>query len=378
MVQRFKENQDANERTSNNSGGVESLVRPRGVPNQNKSNLGVSGRPLGPPRSMPAPPASKSAGAGSADSGVRGAANSRPPVPPRASGGRGGELPINIRARVRAGAGAGTVPPEKVATSNAENVDGVPGRTKKDDVRPPLAAATPQPPPPPLKEGEKPAPEPEKTEGQQQLEEREESALTTTGAPVDPETGQPQKPDFDGEFTDEEGHALRPDGMPVTDPETGAPLNPEQALTQDIQKERGDTSKFMAEKEARAEKERLRRSQPSEIEGINTGHFEDVTKIERFQEMRLPGNAKMTPQMAQKYQQDVKEQLKSFGSFPGQDDPAAPAPPIREGGRSFNPYTGKFTGERGPNAFTMRGFDMEAAKREFYKNGGRADLPEPE
>lgn len=401
MARELKEWQDANERTASNSGGIESLVRPHGVPNQNKSNPGVSGRPLGPPRRQPAPPPHLERGGQFWN--IEGGANqhdmrSRPPAPPGANGGPSQELPINVQERVRNLAelergGAippgkisklaerGTVPPERVPTSNAEAVDGVPGRTKQDDVRPALGAATPQPPPPPLAvqqvqamEGTKPGEE--KTAVQQYREGLEGSALAT-GAPVDPETGQLRKPDFDGQFTDEEGHALKSDGTPVVDTETGVPLSPEQAITQGLKAERGDTGNFMAEREAKAQQEKLRRAAPSEIPGINTGHFEHVTNE---QAMNAFGGQRrrLSKMKKQEYQANVRKQMAEFGDFPGSSDPEAPAPPIRPMGRSFNPFTGKFTGETGPNAFQMRGFDMEGAKREFYRKGGMATLPEPD
>ena len=444
MARELKEWQDANERTASNSGGIESHVRPHGVPNQNKSNPGVSGRPLGPPHSRPAPPpryvqrqrdrarATSLAGgrthpltgrtedemAAREEGDVRHDIRSRPPAPPGANGGPSQELPINVQERVRnlteqqldqvrksEGRGTlppgkisqlaerGTVPPEKVPTSNAEAVDGVPGRTKQDDVDPRLAIqqaqgvegvgpATPQPPPPPLAvqqvqamEGTKPGEE--KTAVQQYQESLQESALAT-GAPVDPETGQLRKPGFDGQFTDEEGHALKSDGTPVVDTETGVPLSPEQAITQGLKAERGDTGNFMAEREAKAQQEKLRRAAPSEIPGINTGHFEKVTSGEDMSGFFRAVGAGMSEMRKKKYQANVRKQMAEFGDFPGSSDPDAPAPPIRPMGRSFNPYTGKFTGETGPNAFQMSGFDMEGAKREFYRKGGMANLPEPD
>jgi len=263
---------------------------------------------------------------------------------------------MNTKARVAAAGGGVHVPPEKIGENRAENVDGVPGRTKGDDVKPGLGAATPLPPPPPGKEAAAGA------EGS--------PAAPSDGAPIDPATGQPQAPDFDGSFTNEQGQDLNPDGTPVTD-EAGVPLTPEQSMAQDIKAETGDTSDFNAQREAAKEKDRIRRAAPSEIPGINTGHFEAVVNEKKFKEMKTGDGMPISEEQQKRLAQNVKQQLAEFGEFPGAQDPDAPPPPIREGGRSFNPFTGGFTGEHGgPNAFKMMGFDIEAAKREFFKKGG--------
>ena len=325
---------DANESPQQQAGGISTLRKAKGQPNQAKSHPG-SGRPLGPPTPRPTPPPGRGA-----------APPSRPglPNPPRATGSGSVEPPINTAARIRAaGGGAGTVPPEKVGRSAEEATAGIAGRTKEDDVKP--GEKTPLPPAPP-----------------------EEGA-----APVDPASGLPREPNADGSFTDEAGNALDETGKPAVNPDTGAPMTPEQALSQDIKAESGATSNFLSDREARDIKETARRAAPSEIQGVNQGHFEDVTSDEKFKNY---GGKDVSPMKRQEIQENVKAQLAEYGSFPGQDDPKAPAPPIREMGRSFNPFTGRFTGEGGRKNFShVKGFDFEVSKREFYKNGGAADLP---
>ena len=368
MVERFKKKLDATEDPTTQGSGISQLRRPKGVPNPAKSNPGVSGRPIGPPRKQPPPPP---LGKGIQQRGVGGS-------PPQASGGGSSELPINTRARVRGQAADQAVPPSKVSGPAEENKDGLAGRTKKDDVV--LGRPRAQPPPPPSKAADgkgasgdsKAQPAPPVDPITKELDDRDKSALDT-GAPIDPETGMPQKPDFDGEFTDEEGKALNTDGTNVTDPETGEPLTPEQSLTQDKQEERGDSSPFIAEKEAKAQKDLARRKQPSEIEGVTQGHFEKVVNDTDAQEIRSPTGQKMTAMTAEKWKDSAREQLAAFGTWPGSEDPDSPVPPIRPLGRSFNPFSGKFTGEKGPSFSGVKGFDFKASMREFYKNGGRVD-----
>lgn len=377
MVERVKQKLDATESPQRQASGISTLRKPKGAPNQAKSHPGVSGRPLGPPRKQPPPP----------PGGARRIENQGLPSPARASGGSSAEEPINTRARVRGQQADQEVPPSKVSGPAEEAKDGLAGRTKKDDV---VLGRTRTPPPPPPPAAAKSEGGGKDGKGQpkplaaapvdpilEEMDKRDISALET-GAPIDPETGQPQKPDFDGDFTDEEGKALNTDGTNVTDTDTGAPLTPEQSLTATKQAERGDTSPFVAEKEAKAEKDLLRRKQPSEIEGITQGHFESIVNDTDAAQMRSLSGGPLPKIKQAEWKESARKQLSEFGTWPGSEDPDAPSPPIRPMGRSFNPFSGKFTGENGPSFQGVKGFDFKTSTREFFKQGGKAELPPPD
>jgi len=157
-------------------------------------------------------------------------------------------------------------------------------------------------------------------------------------------------------------------GVPLN--ETGLPMTrqEQQGLTsEEIQAARGDTSSFLSDQEANEAIEDKRMRQPSPVEGIPQGTYEKVVKEPSFS-----GNVRMSAEKMQEWKDDAREQLSSFGDFPGKNDPHAPPPPIRPFGRSFNPFTGQFTGEKAPSAFKLMGIDFEALKKEFYRTGGRS------
>ena len=143
--------------------------------------------------------------------------------------------------------------------------------------------------------------------------------------------------------------------QPQVDPNTGQPIDPMTGLPQaQTQQEREMQARQM-------EDERI--SQPSHIEGIPVGTMEQIEKI-------APPSG-ISPEKSKQWNEDREVQLKDFGDWPGKGDPKAPAPPIRPFGRSFNPFTGKFTGEKEPNAFSLMGIDLEKLKAQFYKTGGK-------
>lgn len=141
-------------------------------------------------------------------------------------------------------------------------------------------------------------------------------------------------------------------------------------LEQQFKAKNQDSSGFLSGMDAAKEQERMRMAQPSPIKAVPVGTYERVVK-DSYDEFKLPSGAPLSPKQNAAFKADAHAQLEQFGDYPGKNDPNAPPPPIRPGGRSFNPFTGKFTGERGPNAFTLMGFDMEAAKKQFFRTGGR-------
>lgn len=177
-----------------------------------------------------------------------------------------------------------------------------------------------------------------------------------------------------------EGQELPGSGFAQGAPGEGVPLNavgqPMTAQEQTLQLKgeaqvaRGDTSGFMSGMDAARQQEDLRMAQPSKIPSIPQGTYERVVK-ERYEEFDKASRTPLTDKQHAFAREDAHQQLEAYGEYPGKGDPKSPAPPIRPGGRSFNPFSGKFTGEKGPNAFTLAGFDMEKAKSEFFSTGGR-------
>jgi hypothetical protein len=55
-----------------------------------------------------------------------------------------------------------------------------------------------------------------------------------------------------------------------------------------------------------------------------------------------------------RYKQDAVRQLEEFGAYPGMDDPAAPAPPVRPLSHSYNPFTGKWVNPEGSESLIDR------------------------
>jgi hypothetical protein len=55
-----------------------------------------------------------------------------------------------------------------------------------------------------------------------------------------------------------------------------------------------------------------------------------------------------------RYKADAVRQLEEFGAYPGMDDPAAPAPPVRPLGFSWNPYTNKWVNPEGDESLIDR------------------------
>jgi len=162
------------------------------------------------------------------------------------------------------------------------------------------------------------------------------------------------------------------DGVPLNTT-TGQPMtSQEQQLTlqQEAQTERQDTSGVLSGMDAAKAQEDLRKAQPSPIASIPQGTYEAVVK-DKYEQFDQAGKAPLSPEQHARFKEDAHAQLEVFGDYPGKGDPKAPPPPIRPGGRSFNPFSGKFTGERGPNAFKLMGFDFEKAKQEFYRSGGK-------
>lgn len=160
-----------------------------------------------------------------------------------------------------------------------------------------------------------------------------------------------------------ESPPLNASGLPQTVQEQHA------LLKQGIQSEIGDTSGFLSSGAAAKEIEHMRMSQPSPIKGIPTGTYEKVVKANYEQD--FPGRSTpLTERQNRAFNVNAAQQLEKFGEYPGKGDPDAPAPPIRPGGRSFNPFSGSFTGEEGPNAFKLMGIDLDSLKKEFYTTGG--------
>lgn len=165
-------------------------------------------------------------------------------------------------------------------------------------------------------------------------------------------------------------------GLAQGEPGTGVPLNEagmpmsaqeqQEQLTAENQQRLGDTSGFLSSMEAQKQQEDLRKRQPSPVEGVPQGTYEQVVKDPEIKGLKTP----ISEEVKAAWRADAETQLRDFGSYPGRDDPNAPKPPIRPMGRSFNPFTGKFTGEKGPNAFQLMGIDMEKFKQEFFRTGG--------
>jgi hypothetical protein len=55
-----------------------------------------------------------------------------------------------------------------------------------------------------------------------------------------------------------------------------------------------------------------------------------------------------------RYKTDAVRQLEEFGAYPGMDDPASPAPPIRPLSHSYNPFTGKWVNPEGGESMIDR------------------------
>jgi hypothetical protein len=55
-----------------------------------------------------------------------------------------------------------------------------------------------------------------------------------------------------------------------------------------------------------------------------------------------------------RYKADAVRQLEEFGAYPGMDDPASPAPPVRPLSHSYNPFTGKFVNPEGGESMIDR------------------------
>jgi hypothetical protein len=175
-----------------------------------------------------------------------------------------------------------------------------------------------------------------------------------------------------------EGQELPGSGFAQGAPGEGVPLNavgqPMTAQEQTLQLQgeaqvaRGDTSGFMSGMDAARQQEDLRMAQPSKIPSVPQGTYERVVK-DKF--VSADSSRPLSQQQQKQLQENAHKQLEEYGDYPGKNDPKAPHPPIRPGRRSFNPFSGKFTGEEGPNAFTLAGFDFEASKAEFFSTGGR-------
>ena len=112
----------------------------------------------------------------------------------------------------------------------------------------------------------------------------------------------------------------------------------------------------------------MRAAQPSAVEGIPQGTYDKVVNA------KVPSN--LSPEQGKKYREDAEKQLRDFGDYPGRSDPKAPAPPIRPGKRSYNPFTGRFTGGQGEDIFTAMGIDFEGYVNE-YKTRAKQGLPLP-
>lgn len=132
----------------------------------------------------------------------------------------------------------------------------------------------------------------------------------------------------------------------------------------ELQKEDATSPSYLERQETKAEERRVRRAVPSPIEGIPQGTYDDIVNQEP------PGD--FSPEQKKQFKEDAELQLREYGDYPGKGDPSAPAPPIRPGKRSFNPFSGKFSGEKGPNGFQLMGIDMNVFKQAYFKNqGGR-------
>jgi hypothetical protein len=159
-----------------------------------------------------------------------------------------------------------------------------------------------------------------------------------------------------------EGPPLNAQGVPMTSMEQTS------GLKQQFQQETGETSGIMSGMRASEEQERMRRAQPSPVKGITQGHYERVVKDDYSADFKT--DKPMSPKLNKAFKANAEEQLGKFGDYPGKGDPDSPSPPIRPGGRSFNPFVGTFTGESGPNAFKLMGIDLDQLKAEFFTQGG--------
>jgi len=124
------------------------------------------------------------------------------------------------------------------------------------------------------------------------------------------------------------------------------------------------SSGLLAGMQAQQDAEKIRQSQPSPIPGHVQGTYEKVVK-----DPELVNAPPMSDKQKAAWKQDAHNQLSTFGDYFGKGDPAAPPPPIRPMGRSFNPFTGKFTGRQGLNAFKIAGVDLEKYKTDFFRKG---------
>ena len=195
---------------------------------------------------------------------------------------------------------------------------------------------------------------------------------TSTGIEQADQVAQIAATPIEGQELPGSGLAQGPPGEGVPLNSTGQPMTAQEQhgqLQGEFQVLRGDTSGFLSGMDAQRAQDDMRRSQPSKIPAIPQGTYESVVK-DRYPEFEKKGQP-LSARAHAAMKENAHKQLEEFGDWPGKGDPKAPPPPIRPGGRSFNPFSGKFTGERGPNAFTLMGFDMEKAKSEYFSTGGR-------
>ena len=225
-------------------------------------------------------------------------------------------------------------------------------RTKQDEVQRPITSpsttgAIPGGASQPVAPGQKPGAQPEQVQAaQQQVIPGSETAGSALAQ------GPPG-----------EGVPVNASGLPMTAQEQVSQLQ------QQVQPQVGDTSGFLSGNEAAKTQENMRRAQPSPVKAVPQGTYEQVVKDDYTAVFKA--KTPLSPRVNAAFKADAHKQLEEFGDWPMKGDHGAPPPPIRPGGRSFNPYTGKFSGERGPNAFKLMGIDLEKFKADFYRNGGK-------
>lgn len=115
------------------------------------------------------------------------------------------------------------------------------------------------------------------------------------------------------------------------------------------------------ERQVRESREAL----PSAIEGIPQGTYDRIVNQE------LDSN--LSPEQQKAMREDLEQQLRDYGDYPGRSDPKAPQPPIRPGKRSFNPFSGRLTGK--PSSIEERPEFNQA--RSEYMGRAQAGLPLP-
>jgi len=105
----------------------------------------------------------------------------------------------------------------------------------------------------------------------------------------------------------------------------------------------------------------------SPVRGVAQGHYNAV--VDRAEEDWERAVGRQFPGVGARARVDAERQLAEFGDFPGKGDPNYPSPPIRPFGRSFNPFTGKFTKSRSPGGFEMLGIDVDRIAQEYTRRG---------